>query len=161
MQSSLHSSIEFFRRLLSIHKVSIAAPKEATLLPELVADVDQPTPQRKSNKKKQARRNGRQPLEYQRVEDNDSVTLGITSDDESVDGFIINGVGHMTQRRRRPFNSILTEPAFRSEMEYPSGWMVFHPVLGVVTKEKADRHQKEGPNQGNHQIALKNHTGKE
>jgi hypothetical protein len=32
------------------------------------------------------------------------------------------------------------EPAFLSEKDYPPGWLVYHPVLGVVAKEEADQY---------------------
>ena len=35
------------------------------------------------------------------------------------------------------------EPAFVNEADYPPGWLVYHPVLGVVLKQTADSH--EGP----------------
>jgi hypothetical protein len=34
------------------------------------------------------------------------------------------------------------EPAFLKESDYPPGWMVYHPVLGVVSKEEADKYNK-------------------
>jgi hypothetical protein len=30
------------------------------------------------------------------------------------------------------------EPAFVQPQQYPTGWIVYHPVLGLVEKEKAD-----------------------
>lgn len=35
------------------------------------------------------------------------------------------------------------EPAFLKESDYPSGWMVYHPVLGVVVKTEADKYDRE------------------
>ena len=35
------------------------------------------------------------------------------------------------------------EPAFLNEKDYPPGWCVYHPLLGVVTKEEADKYDKE------------------
>lgn len=35
------------------------------------------------------------------------------------------------------------EPAFLHDKDYPPGWMVYHPVLGVVAKEKADEFDRE------------------
>lgn len=32
------------------------------------------------------------------------------------------------------------EPAFLNPEDYPPGWLVFHPELGVVSKEEADAH---------------------
>jgi hypothetical protein len=32
------------------------------------------------------------------------------------------------------------EPAFLNEKDYPPGWLVYHPVLGVVAKEEADQY---------------------
>ena len=34
------------------------------------------------------------------------------------------------------------EPAFLSDHEYPPGWMVYHPALGVVSKERADEYEQ-------------------
>ena len=33
------------------------------------------------------------------------------------------------------------EPAFVNESEYPPGWLVYHPALGVVLKETADSYK--------------------
>jgi hypothetical protein len=33
------------------------------------------------------------------------------------------------------------EPAFVNECDYPPGWLVYHPALGVVLKKKADLYQ--------------------
>jgi hypothetical protein len=30
------------------------------------------------------------------------------------------------------------EPAFQDEAEYPEGWLVYHPILGVVKKMEAE-----------------------
>jgi hypothetical protein len=38
------------------------------------------------------------------------------------------------------------EPAFLWECDFPEGWMVYHPVLGVVTKVVADTYYSEGKN---------------
>ena len=35
------------------------------------------------------------------------------------------------------------EPAFLKESDYPPDWMVYHTVLGVVTKTEADRYDRE------------------
>eukprot|EP00521_Asterionellopsis_glacialis_P019140 CAMPEP_0195314834 /NCGR_PEP_ID=MMETSP0708-20121125/2639_1 /TAXON_ID=33640 /ORGANISM="Asterionellopsis glacialis, Strain CCMP134" /LENGTH=175 /DNA_ID=CAMNT_0040379919 /DNA_START=21 /DNA_END=548 /DNA_ORIENTATION=- len=35
------------------------------------------------------------------------------------------------------------EPAFLKEEDYPPGWLVYHPVLGVVPKAEADRYRTE------------------
>ena len=35
------------------------------------------------------------------------------------------------------------EPAFLKESDYPAGWMVYHPVLRVVTKTEADKYDRE------------------
>mmetsp|Transcript_30276 Transcript_30276/g.69801 ORF Transcript_30276/g.69801 Transcript_30276/m.69801 type:complete len:95 (-) Transcript_30276:149-433(-) len=34
------------------------------------------------------------------------------------------------------------EPAFLNEKDYPPGWLVFHPVLGVVAKTDLDAYKK-------------------
>ncbi|KAL3931451.1 MAG: hypothetical protein SGBAC_011301 [Bacillariaceae sp.] len=34
------------------------------------------------------------------------------------------------------------EPAFLNPEDYPPGWLVFHPELGVVAKEEADAHDR-------------------
>lgn len=33
------------------------------------------------------------------------------------------------------------EPAFLNARDYPKGWLVFHPSLGVVPKSEADAHE--------------------
>jgi len=40
------------------------------------------------------------------------------------------------------------EPAFLNENDYPPGWLVYHGILGVVSKEEADEydHRKEKSN---------------
>jgi hypothetical protein len=35
------------------------------------------------------------------------------------------------------------EPAFLNESDYPPGWMVYHPVLGVVFKTEADKYDSQ------------------
>jgi hypothetical protein len=35
------------------------------------------------------------------------------------------------------------EPAFLNENDYPPGWLVYHPALGVVPKEEADQYDKD------------------
>lgn len=35
------------------------------------------------------------------------------------------------------------EPAFLNESDYPPGWMVYHPILGVVLKTKADQYDRD------------------
>jgi hypothetical protein len=35
------------------------------------------------------------------------------------------------------------EPAFLNEQDYPPGWLIYHPVLGVVAKEEADQYDRE------------------
>ena len=35
------------------------------------------------------------------------------------------------------------EPAFLRDEDYPPGWLVFHPVLGVVAKVEADKFKQE------------------
>lgn len=50
-------------------------------------------------------------------------------------------------------NTNTIEPAFLNERDYPKGWLVYHAVLGVVSKEEADLyderqiHQSEQPEQ--------------
>jgi hypothetical protein len=39
------------------------------------------------------------------------------------------------------------EPAFLDDQDYPPGWLVYHPRLGVVSKEEADKYDREHPNQ--------------
>lgn len=34
------------------------------------------------------------------------------------------------------------EPAFLKDEDYPPGWLVYHPVLGVVPKTEADQYMK-------------------
>lgn len=35
------------------------------------------------------------------------------------------------------------EPAFLHEKDYPPGWLVYHPRLGVVPKDEAERYDRE------------------
>ena len=35
------------------------------------------------------------------------------------------------------------EPAFLNDQDYPPGWLVYHPLLGVVSKEDADKYDKD------------------
>ena len=44
-------------------------------------------------------------------------------------------------------NAVL-EPSFLREEDYPDGWLVYHPTLGVVLKEVADKHDREAANGG-------------
>mmetsp|Transcript_4832 Transcript_4832/g.12302 ORF Transcript_4832/g.12302 Transcript_4832/m.12302 type:complete len:499 (+) Transcript_4832:124-1620(+) len=41
------------------------------------------------------------------------------------------------------------EPAFLDEKDYPPGWLLYHPVLGVVSKEEADRYDSQTRNDRN------------
>lgn len=34
------------------------------------------------------------------------------------------------------------EPAFLDEQDYPPGWLVYHPLLGVVSKDEADSYDR-------------------
>lgn len=43
----------------------------------------------------------------------------------------------------RPKKRDEIEPAFLKEEDYPPGWLVYHPVLGVVPKTEADRYREE------------------
>lgn len=36
------------------------------------------------------------------------------------------------------------EPAFLDDRDYPKGWLVYHPTLGVISKEEADKHDRKG-----------------
>jgi hypothetical protein len=45
---------------------------------------------------------------------------------------------HDPQQQQQPE----IEPAFLNEQDYPPGWLVYHPVLGVVPKEQADQYDK-------------------
>jgi hypothetical protein len=51
--------------------------------------------------------------------------------------------GGGTPRRRVRWNMNELEPAFLNEKDYPKGWMVYHPILGVVPKTVADRYDRE------------------
>lgn len=35
------------------------------------------------------------------------------------------------------------EPAFLSKEDYPPGWLVYHPVLGLTSVEEADKHDEQ------------------
>jgi len=37
------------------------------------------------------------------------------------------------------------EPAFLDEKDYPPGWLVYHPSLGVVPKDEADKFDRDNP----------------
>lgn len=37
------------------------------------------------------------------------------------------------------------EPAFLDEKDYPPGWLVYHPRLGVVPKDEADKFDRDNP----------------
>jgi len=50
-------------------------------------------------------------------------------------GYVHAKIVSHTQRRK----SDQIEPAFLSENEYPSGWLVFDPVYGVIPKEEAEK----------------------
>jgi hypothetical protein len=39
-------------------------------------------------------------------------------------------------------NTHAIEPAFLNERDYPKGWLVYHPMLGVVSKEEADEYDE-------------------
>ena len=46
------------------------------------------------------------------------------------------------------------EPAFLNEKDYPPGWLVYHPVLGVVKKEEADQFDGDHPHLATHTSIL-------
>jgi hypothetical protein len=52
-----------------------------------------------------------------------------------------NGVVCQQTRHYEPPQDDI-EPAFLNEQDYPPGWLVYHPVLGVVPKEQADQYDK-------------------
>jgi hypothetical protein len=35
------------------------------------------------------------------------------------------------------------EPAFLNEDDYPPNWLVFHPTLGVCSKDESDQYDKQ------------------
>mmetsp|Transcript_4833 Transcript_4833/g.12304 ORF Transcript_4833/g.12304 Transcript_4833/m.12304 type:complete len:499 (+) Transcript_4833:120-1616(+) len=41
------------------------------------------------------------------------------------------------------------EPTFLDEKKYPPGWLLYHPVLGVVSKEEADKYDSQTRNDRN------------
>lgn len=47
------------------------------------------------------------------------------------------------QSRNRSKNIAPIEPAFLRDEDYPPGWLVFDPDLGVVSKVDADKHKQE------------------
>jgi hypothetical protein len=49
--------------------------------------------------------------------------------------------GHARQSNRR--GNFFLEPAFLSDAEYPAGWIIYHPVLGVVARAAAERYELE------------------
>ena len=44
--------------------------------------------------------------------------------------------------RHNGFSPRDIEPAFLDERDYPKGWLVYHPTLGVISKEEADKHDR-------------------
>lgn len=50
---------------------------------------------------------------------------------------------NVSKGRARKRNRDELEPAFLYEDDYPPGWLVYHPVLGVVEKTEADRYDEE------------------
>ena len=74
----------------------------------------------------------------------DAVVLDTETDavlgDES-DGSIDDGL-------KIQWNQNSIEPAFLRDSDYPAGWLVYHPVLGVVDKVAADKYNKEQERQG-------------
>lgn len=48
----------------------------------------------------------------------------------------------MTTKGGSSINRDAIEPAFLNECDYPKGWLVYHPVLGVVPKEDADQYDE-------------------
>lgn len=40
-------------------------------------------------------------------------------------------------------NRLPLEPAFLNDVDYPPGWLVFDPVLGVISKAEADKYKRE------------------
>ena len=75
--------------------------------------------------------------------DNDISIVLVPTGDKAING---NGAApRKTLRsgmRPRSKNDDI-EPAFLKEEDYPPGWLVYHPVLGVVPKTEADRYPKE------------------
>ena len=54
--------------------------------------------------------------------------------------------------RIQKWNQRELEPAFLKDSDYPVGWMVFHPILGVVLKEEADRYNDESKRKGTPEV---------
>lgn len=61
-------------------------------------------------------------------------------------GFTINHRHHIRDSNEWNWTRMVRtelEPAFRNEKDYPSGWLVYHPVLRVVPKAQADLYDRE------------------
>lgn len=47
------------------------------------------------------------------------------------------------RKTQKPWCQVELAPAFLSEKDYPPGWMVYHPILGVESKTVADQHDRQ------------------
>jgi hypothetical protein len=61
--------------------------------------------------------------------------IPLTNDNETTS----NG---MVKKRKSHDAMDELEPAFLRDEDYPPGWMVYHPILGVVLKTEADKYQE-------------------
>ena len=65
-------------------------------------------------------------------------SLGSTENNGSSGNNLIQGkVVGIGDRRPIRYDMEGLEPTFLTEEEYPPGWLVYHPVHGVITREKA------------------------
>ena len=80
---------------------------------------------------------------------NKSLPCSATAVANDIAGTDVEGQREKFHRPNRPnsqsklWNQQEIEPAFLNEKDYPPGWLVYHPVLGVVSKEHADKYDKE------------------
>lgn len=88
------------------------------------------------------------PLHSQSVEPGQRQEIDANEDDTSAAG--MQPLPSPTWRAtiiQHDRSSTEIEPAFLNDTDYPEGWLVYHPKLGVIPKEEADRFDRntEGP----------------
>jgi len=50
----------------------------------------------------------------------------------------MSGVGPSNNELQEQSSTTTLEPAFEQDSMYPLGWLVYHPIVGVITKTEAD-----------------------
>lgn len=77
-------------------------------------------------------------------EDDESVSDNRHSTNEAAETSISNRTLHQTSSKGKVARTdFKLEPSFSNEDDYPPGWVVYHHVLGVVTKEEADKNDSQ------------------